>query len=480
MLKIAMIGAGSLVFTKTLVMDILAVEALKSSEIRLMSRTRPKLDRMENFVKRVIRENSLAASVFSTLDRRKALDKADYVINMIQVGGMEAFTFDYKIPLKYGVDQCIGDTLGPGGIFRGLRTIPVLLDIVRDMEELCPDALLLNYANPMAACCYAIGKSSDIKFIGLCHGVQTTLDLISGYVNCPKEDIDFFCAGINHMAWFLSLKEKKTGRDLYPILKKNFEKPEYYINEKVRGEVMRHFGYFMTESTGHLSEYVPWFRSHKRGLERYCDEPGFGGESGAYYKYATDIIKKYEGVDHLALEDPKISGRSVEYCSYILEAHQTGNIFRLNGNVRNDNYITNLPQGCCVEVPISVDSKGFHPEKVGDLPPQCAALNQSNISVQGLCVEAAITGDPEYAMQAVAMDPLVSAVCTLKEAREMTGELMKTEQQWLPQFKGKRVIPRPCVKVTKSTRHVAVPLDPALAIANRFVELAEKKLSKKE
>ncbi len=479
-IKITMIGAGSLIFTKTLVMDILATEALQSSEICLMSRTRPKLDRMENFVKRVIRENSLPAKVYSTLDRRKALDGADYVINMIKVGGMEAYSFDYKIPLKYGVDQCVGDTLGPGGIFRGLRTIPVLLDIVRDMEELCPEALLLNYANPMAACCYAIGKSSDIKFIGLCHGVQTTLDLISRYVDCPKEDIDFLCAGINHMAWFLSLKDKKTGRDLYPILKKKFEKPEYYINEKVRGEVMRHFGYFMTESTGHLSEYIPWFRSHKRALERYCDEPALGGESGASYKYAVKIKKKYKGIDYLAVEDTRISDRSVEYCSYILEAHQTGNAFRLNGNVRNDNYITNLSQGCCVEVPVLVDSQGLHPEKVGDLPLQCAALNQSNISVQGLCVEAAITGDPECVMQAVAMDPLVSAVCTLKEARDMTAELMKAEQQWLPKFKGKRVVPRPHVKVTKSTRHVDVPLDPALAIANRFVELAEKKLKKKK
>jgi len=480
MAKIAMIGAGSLVFCKTLTMDILATEALRDSEIRLMSRTRPKLDRMERFVKRVIEENDLPATVRATLDRRKALDGADYVIVMIQVGGLDAFKIDYNIPLKYGVDQCIGDSLGPGGVFRGLRTIPVLIDIAKDMEELCPAAVMLNYANPMAACCYALGKASNVPFIGLCHGVQTTLDLIGSYVGVPKRHIDHLCAGINHMAWFLSLRDKRTGRDLYPTLRRNIEKPEYYINEKVRCEVMRHFGYFMTESTGHLSEYVPWFRSSKRALDSYCDEPGFGGASGAYYKYTTDIVAKYRNVDYLSLEDPKIGDRSVEYCSYILEAMETDEAFRLNGNVRNDGYITNLPRGCCVEAPVFVDRRGFHPVRVGDLPPQCAALNQSNVSVQALAVEAALTGDPEYAMQAIAMDPLASACCTLREVREMTAEMLKAESRWLPQFRGKKLAPRPPVKVTKRTQRVDVPLDPALAIANRFVKLASQKTPAKK
>jgi len=336
---------------------------------------------------------------------------------------------DYKIPLEHGVDQCIGDSLGPGGIFRGLRTIPVLLDIASDMKELCPDAVMLNYANPMAANCYALGLASEVSSIGLCHGVQTTLDLISRYVDVPKESIDYVCAGINHMGWFLSLADKRDGRDLYPILRENIEKPEYYANEKVRCEVMRHFGYFMTESTGHLSEYIPWFRSHKRALELYCDEPGFGGASGAYYDYCNMISQKYKDVDWLATEDSAIDHRSVEYCSYILEAMETDNVFRLNGNVRNDGYITNLPQGCCVEVPVFVDRGGLHPVRVGDLPPQCAALNQSNVSVQTLTVDAAISGDPERAMQAVAMDPLTSAVCTLFEAREMTRELLEAEAE---------------------------------------------------
>ena len=477
MAKIAMIGAGSLVFCKTLSMDILATDALNDSEICLMSRTRPKLDRMETFVKRVVKENGLSANVWSTLDRREALKDADYVIVMIQVGGLDAFRLDYEIPLKYDVDQCIGDSLGPGGVFRGLRTIPVLIDIARDMDELCPDATMLNYANPMAACCYALGKASSVEYIGLCHGVQTTLDLISRYVDVPKEQIDFLCAGINHMAWFLSLKDKRDGRDLNPILRENIEKPEYYVNEKVRCEVMRHFGYFMTESTGHLSEYLPWFRSHKRALDLYCDEPGFGGASGAYYQYSAMIAEKYKDVDYLELEDPEIKSRSVEYCSYILEAMETDVPFRLNGNVRNDGYITNLPDGCCVEVPVFVDSRGVHPVRVGDLPPQCAALNQSNVTVQALSVEAGLTGNPEYAMQAIAMDPLTSAVCTLAEAREMTRELLEAEREWLPQFEGKALRPTPVISIPKDVKPVDVPLDPALAIANRFVQLAEQKVS---
>jgi len=469
--KIAMIGAGSIIFCKTLVMDILATDTLKDSEICLMSRTMPKLERMEKFIKRVIDENGLGAKVWSTLDRREALKDADYVINMIRIGGMDAITPDYKIPLKYGVDQCIGDSLGPGGVFRGLRTIPVLVDIARDMEELCPDALLLNYTNPMAACCYALAETSKIQFIGLCHGVQTTLDLISRYVDVPKDAIDYLCAGINHMAWFLELRDKRTGKDLQPVLRENIEKPEYYANEKVRCEVMRHFGYFMTESTGHLSEYIPWFRSSERALKLYCDEPAFGGESGAFYNYGLKLAEKFKDVDYLETESSKLAARSVEYCSYILEARETGRPFRLNGNVRNDGYITNLPEGCCVEVPVDVDGGGIHPIPVGKLPTQCAALNQSNISVQALCVEGALTGDPELVMQAIAMDPLTSAVCTLKEIREMTAEMLEAEREWLGQFEGKSLRPAPIIDIPENLKRVDVPLDPALAIANRFGEL---------
>ena len=475
--KIAMIGAGSLIFCKTLSMDILATPSLRGSELRLMSPTKGKLDRIEGFLKRVIKDNKLPASVWSTTDRREALRGADYVICMIQVGGLDAFRLDYEIPLKYGVDQCIGDTLGPGGVMRALRTIPVLMEIAKDMEELCPDALLLNYANPMATCCLALGRSHlKGRFVGLCHGIQTTLDLIAGYLKMPKEQVDFRCAGINHMAWFLSLKDKVSGKDLYPAFKELFERPEYYANEKVRGEVMRHFGYFMTESTGHLSEYLPWFRSSENALKLYCDEPGFGGESGAYVKYCVMLESKYKGIDYLASESAALGRRSAEYCSYILEAKETGRPFRLNGNIVNEGLIDNLPQGSCVEVPLTVDGTGFHPEPQGALPVQCAALNMSNVMVQTLAADAALSGDPELVMQAMAIDPLSSTRLTLKEARDMASELLKAESKWLPQFAGKSMRAVPGISVGPDVKKAEVPLDPALAIVHRFSELASRQL----
>lgn len=466
-MKIAMIGAGSIVFCKTLLNDMLGTEALEGAEYALMSPTESKLRKMEILAQRMIAARGVKSEVYATTDRAHALRDADYVICMVQVGGVEAFGHDYQIPMKYGVDQCIGDSLGPGGIFRALRTIPVLQGIVQDMEALSrPGAILLNYANPMGAVCHALGKVSNVPFIGLCHGVQTTLDLISGYVGVPKAEIDYLCAGINHMAWFLKLEHH--GQDLYPLFKANCEKPEYYVNEKVRIEVMRHFGYFMTESTGHLSEYVPWFRSSERGLAEFCDQPAFGGESGAYYNWCATVAKKYAELDPLSFESTEPEPRSNEYCSYVLEAAATGRPFRLQGNVRNDGYIDNLPRGCCVEVPVYVDREGLHPLRVGMLPPQCAALNQSNVTVQTLAVEAALSGDPELAMQAVAMDPLTSAVCTLREIREMTAELLAAEAQWLPQFAGKHLRTTPSIVVPGDVQPVEVPLDPALAIGKRF------------
>ncbi len=471
MAKIAMIGAGSLVFCKTLMSDFLATPALAGSEYRLMAQTHTRLDKMESFVKRMVKDNGIDASIVSTINRREALKDADYVIVMIQSGGVEEFRQDYEIPLKYGVDQCIGDTMGPGGVFRALRHIPALLEIANDMRELCPNAILFNYANPMAMCCWALGRVNGLQFVGLCHGVQTTMDLIASYTGVPKNEIDFVCAGINHMGWFLRLEHQ--GRDLYPVLKANFEKPGHYVNEKVRAEVMRHFGYFMTESTGHLSEYLPYFRKNKKAIDLYCDEPAFGGESGAYYKYCAMLAEKFAKVDPLSIESTELGPRSAEYCSHIIEAMETGNIFRFNGNIRNDGYITNLPQGCCVEVPVYVDRTGLNPTVVGNLPSQCAALNMSNVQVQGLVVEACFTGNPELVMNAVAMDPLTASVLTLQEIREMVAEMLVAEATWLPQFDGKKLRPVPVINVPKGVQRADVPVDPALAIANRFGKLSE-------
>lgn len=465
-----MIGAGSLVFCKTLMSDFLATPALAGGEYRLMALTHTRLDKMEAFVNRMIKDNGIDASVVATTDRREALKDADYVVVMIQSGGVEEFRQDYEIPRKYGVDQCIGDTMGPGGVFRALRHIPALLEIANDIRELCPNAILFNYANPMAMCCWALGRVQGLQFVGLCHGVQTTMDLIASYTGVPKDEIDYLCAGINHMGWFLRLQHE--GKDLYPLLKENFEKPGYYVNDKVRAEVMRHFGYFMTESTGHLSEYLPYFRKNKKALDLYCDEPSFGGESGAYYKYCAMLAVKFATTDPLAMETTQLGPRSAEYCSHIIEARETGVPFRLNGNVRNDGYITNLPNGCCVEVPIYVDRLGLHPTVVGNLPAQCAALNMTNVLVQGLAVEASFTGDPELVMNAVALDPLTAAVLTLDEIRYMVAEMLEAEAKYLPQFAGKKLRSVPSISIPKDVQRADVPLDPALAIANRFMKLA--------
>ncbi len=469
MAQVTIIGAGSIVFCKTLMLDILATDGLEDTEFVLMAPSTRRTPQVERYIARVIQANGLPARVWLTTDRREAIQNADYVITTFQVGGIQGFEYDYRIPLQYGVDQCIGDTLGPGGIFRAQRSIPVILELAREMEAACPQAMLLNYVNPMAMVCWALG-TTPIPFVGLCHGVQTTLDLISGYVGRPKDEIDFLCAGINHMGWFLKLSHQ--GQDLYPLLRERFERPEYYVNEKVRGEVLRQFGYFMTESTGHLAEYLPYFRRNQQALDAYCDEPGFGGESGAYYQWCASVGERYTDQDILAGESTSLPARSIEYGSYVIEALETGRPFKLNGNLINRGMIANLPADCCAEGPVYVDRNGLHPTLVGHLPPQCAALNLTNINVQRLAVEAAISGDPEHLVHACALDPLTAAVLSLQEIRAMVGEMLEAQREWLPQFAGKQLKPTPFISIPRDVRRAEVPVDPALAIMARFQELS--------
>lgn len=467
--KIAIIGAGSIVFCSTILNDILSTPCLNGFEIALMSPTYHKIERMKNYADKIIAKNNLKTTVCITTDRQKALKDAGYIILMFQIGGVEAYGCDYEIPLKYGVDQCIGDSMGPGGVFRLLRTVPVMRGIDEDIKKLCPGAFVLNYVNPMGAVCTYLGRYTSMTAVGLCHGVQTTLDLIAGYTDVPKTEIDFVAAGINHMAWFLKLEHH--GENLYPLLRERFELPEYYMNEKVRGEVMRHCGYFMTESTGHLSEYLPWFRKNKKALGLYCDMPDFGGASGASYHFSKMIQEKYNKNDVFALESGHLEPRSKEYCSYIIEALETGEAFKFNGNILNDGYIKNLPDHVCVEIPVYADKQGMHPVTIGDLPAPLAAMNQSNISLQSLAAQAAYKADPELVFWAIAMDPLTSSVLTLKEIRDMTIEMFEAQKAWLPDFDHKRLQKLDSIFIPAGTKAAEVPLDPALAINSRFGKL---------
>jgi len=437
MTKIAMVGAGSVVFCRTLVNDILNVPELQECTLHLMDVDPERLALVEKVVKNIVKEEGLPTKVVATTDRKEALKDAGYVVVMIQVGGLEAYRLDYEIPMKYGVDQCVGDTLGPGGVFRGLRTFPVLIELAEEMEELCPpDAILMNYSNPMAMNTWAVFDNSSVQVVGLCHGVQATAEWMARMIGAPMEEIDYWCAGINHMAWFLEFR--RNGEHAYPALRRVLSDPEKVAaeNERVRCHMMENFGYFTTETSGHLSEYVPWYRKRKDLMDQFMG-PGFGGETRAYLTMCEDELGKYldEVRQQVAGEKPaRLTARSHEYCSFIIEARETRRPFRFNGNVRNTGLITNLPEGCCVEVPCFVDRLGIHPVHVGGLPLQCAAACRSNITVQELAVKGGMTGDRELVFQAVLHDPLTGAVCGIDEVRKMVDELFAAEAKWLPQF----------------------------------------------
>ncbi len=440
--KIALIGAGSVVFTRKLCSDILLSPALQESTIALMDVDPGRLAQARDLVQALIAGRGLRARVEATTDRREAVRGADYAITTFLIGGDEAYTQDITIPQRYGVGQCVGDTLGPGGVFRALRTIPTLLDLCRDLDAVAPDALLLNYVNPMAANCWAVDRATGRPHVGLCHSVQGTSRMLARWIDVPYEEVVYRCAGINHQAHFLDFR--RGDEDLYPRLRVAIAREEIRDQEPVRVELMEHFGFFVTESSGHASEYVPYFRKSARMVEENL-VPRFKSERDAWFgngrtggclgnKERRNRRYQEEVAALVAGSQPLPTTRSDEYGSYIIEAIETNRPVRINGNLPNRGLIANLPDGCCVEVPCLVDGSGVQPTVVGALPPQLAALNRTNVNVQELIVEAALTGKREHVYHAVQLDPLTAAVCTLPQIRALVDDLLAAQAQWLRQF----------------------------------------------
>lgn len=462
MAKIAFIGAGSTVFARNLMGDLLSFPELADSTFALMDINPERLKTSQAVAHRINEIVGAKATIETTTDRRKALTGADYVICMIQVGGYEPATVtDFEIPRKYGLRQTIADTLGIGGIMRALRTIPVLLDIARDMEELCPDALFLNYVNPMAMNQWALSRGSGIKTVGLCHSVPHTAGDLARDISIPLEDINYLVAGINHVAFFLKFEHKRTGKDLYPKVRQVIEEGRVPDWNRVRYEMFGRLGYFATESSEHFSEYVPWFikRDRPELIEKYNIPLDEYIERCKAQITAWGLVEKAQVNGHeigeaeireaLADIHPMpgqiknvIRGvlnfnqikRSVEYGSLIIHSMETGTPRLIYGNVPNTGIITNLPEGCCVEVPCLVDRNGIQPTQIGAIPPQLAALMQTNINVQSLAVEAAITGKREHIYHAAMLDPHTAAELSLDQIWSMVDELIDAHGELLPEY----------------------------------------------
>lgn len=438
MLKIAFIGAGSLGFTRDLVRDLLTFPRLQESTLALMDIDPERLEFSQKSVQRIIEMGKYPARVIATLDRVEALRDADIVLVTILSGSTNVWRHDIEIPKQYGVDINIGDTRGPSGIFRALRTIPVMLDIVSDMERYCPNATLINYTNPMAMLCRAIQRSSFIRVMGLCHSVQGTAMMLADWIGAPYAEITYTCAGLNHMAWYL--KYAWNGKDAYPLIRQAVtEKPEIYNQEIVRNEMFLHLGYYVTESSGHNSEYNAWFRKRPELIEKYCTH-GTGWNPGEY----AFILKEYQDTERTWKDEARLwftrdtpidLKRGEEYAAHIVNALMGGEPFHFNGNVPNTGLVTNLPEGACVEVPVWVSRKGFEPVHVGPLPPQCAALTHLNAQIEEMAVEGALTGDPRLIFQAIAYDPLTSAVLSLAEIKRMVNQMFDQNKAFLPHFK---------------------------------------------
>jgi len=437
MTKITFIGAGSFGFTRGLVRDILTFPRMRDATLCLMDIDAERLDFSTRAVQRIVDLGNYPAQVEATMDRVEALKDADAVLCTILAGGVDVWQHDILIPKKYGVDTNVGDTRGPSGVFRALRTIPVMLGIVKDMERYCPDAILLNYTNPMAMLCRAMQRESFIKLTGLCHSVQGTARMLARWIGAPDDEITYTCAGINHQAWYL--RYEWNGQDAYPLIRQAItENEDIYNEEQVRNEMFLHLDYYVTESSGHNSEYNWWFRKRPDLIEKYCTH-GTGWNPGEY----AYILKEYQKRadtwkdsirQWLSEETPISLERGHEYAASIINARLGGEVFRFNGNVPNTKLIPNLPEGACVEVPVFVDREGFHPVHVGPLPPQCVALNHVSVMVEEMAVEAALTGDPRLVFQAICYDPLTAAVLSLAEIEQMVNEMFEQNRDYLPQF----------------------------------------------
>ena len=448
MARVVFVGAGSTVFARNLMGDILSWPELASSTIVLHDIDETRLRTSEIVGRKIVDTLGVPATIEATTDRRRALAGADYVITMFQVGGYRPSTvIDFEIPKKYGLEQTIADTLGIGGIMRGLRTIPVLLDVCRDMEELCPGAVLLNYVNPMSMLVWAVSRASSINTIGLCHSVQHTAHQLAGDLGVDPGAVDYTCAGINHMAFYLRFEERtKNGMvDLYPEIaerakvmpapmrgdEKRSDGGFEGLSDAVRYEMFKRLGYFVTESSEHFSEYVPWFI--KRDRPDLLDEFGIPLD-----EYPRRCERQIEGWEQLRerLENPDGKLRvvqSMEYGSGIIHSIETGTERVVYGNVPNNGLITNLPAGCAVEVPCVVNADGITPQVIGELPPHLAALMQTNINVQSLTVEASLTGRRDHVYHAAMLDPHTAAELSLDQIWSLVDELLEAHRGMIPE-----------------------------------------------
>jgi alpha-galactosidase len=440
-LKIAIIGAGSVGFTKKLVSDLLCVPEFADMEIALTDISAHNLDMVRQILERIVEVNRLPTKISATTDRRKALEGARYVLNVVRIGGLEAFADDIAIPLKYGVDQCVGDTICAGGILYGQRTIPAMMDFCRDIREVAdPGALLLNYANPMAMNTWACLEHGGVNTVGLCHGVQNGWRQIAAALGVEDHrEIDIVCSGINHQTWYIDIRHNGRKVEADELIEAFERHPLFCSQEKVRIDVLKRFRYYSTESNGHLSEYLPWYRKRPEEISRWIDlSEWIHGETGGYLRYCTENRNWFEQDFPRFLEEAgeplSRYERTDEHASHIIEAMETGRVYRGHFNVRNNGVIRNLPADAIIESPGFVDRFGINMIEGIELPDACAATCIASVNVQRMAVKAAMTGDVNLLKLAVLHDPLVGAICTPDEVWQMVDEMLVAEAQWLPQY----------------------------------------------